>query len=184
MRRAPIEKVSVRCNCRNGGTWMKLVDPGPQPSPFEVEYSELESDKPKVQNQSEDVSPNAEVSREASTEAVEEPQAAPVDAEASVSRSETTAEQSFRVATSSSENAQVEATGGDEFGAGVDVGDDASKVAGNEKPKAGDESPQQATDGAKAAGTGQKKRGKRPNRRRRAQRGQKKNDGSPPEREA
>jgi len=184
MRRAPIKEVSVRCNCRNGGTWMKLVDPGPQPSPFEVEYSELESDKPKVQNQSEDVSPNAEVSREVSTEAVEELQTAPVAAEASVTRSTTTAEQSFRAAISSSGNAQVEATGGDEFGAGVDVGDDAAKVAGNEKLKAGAESPQQATDGAKAADTGQKKRGKRPNRRRRSRSSQKKDDGSPPEREA
>jgi hypothetical protein len=163
---------------------MKLVDPGPQPSPFKVEYSELESEKPDFQNQNEDVSPNADVSREASTEAVEEPQAAPVAAEVSVTRSAKTAEQPFRAATSSSENAQAEATGGDEFGAGVDVGDEVSKVAGNEKPKTGDESPQQGTDDAKAAATGQKKRGKRPGRRRRSRRGQKNNDGSPPEREA
>jgi hypothetical protein len=193
MRRAPIERVSVRCNCRNDGTWMKLVDPGPQPPPFEVEYSELESDKPKPEHQSEEVSSNAD----AASESIAETQAAPVAGEASVTESAKAADESVETPNSASADGQdyvaaenavaaQNTAGGDAFGAGVDVGDDDSKSAADEEPQSADLSTQQGADGAKVSesgetASGEQKRGKRPNRRRRSRRGQKKNDGSPPQ---
>jgi len=166
---------------------MKLVDPGPQPPPFEVEYSELEADKPKAERPDEEVSSNAEVSNEATTETVAETPNATVAVEASVSEPATGADASSAGDASTPGDTHEESSGEDTFGAGVDVGDEAPKPAADAEPQVGEQSTQQDTDGAKVAetsGSGQKKRGKRPNRRRRSRRGQKKNDGSPPKSES
>lgn len=173
---------------------MKLVDPGPQAPPFEVEYSELEADQPKAERPDEEVSSNAEGSNEATTETVAETPNATVAVDASVSKPETDADVSSEVDASPPENTQTppwdtqeDSSGEDTFGAGVDVGDEAPKPAAGEESQVDNKSTQQSADGAKAAekpGDGQKKRGKRPNRRRRSRRGQKKNDGSPPKSES
>lgn len=173
---------------------MKLVDPGPQPPPFEVEYSELEADRPKAESPDEDVSSNTEVSNEAATETVAETPNATVAVDASVSEPATDADASSAGDASSSDKTQTppvdaheDSSGEDTFGAGVDVGDEAPKPAAGEESQVDNKSTQQSADGAKAAekpGDGQKKRGKRPNRRRRSRRGQKKNDGQPPKSES
>ena len=166
---------------------MKLVEPGPQPPPFEVEYSELESDKPRAEQQPEDDVSPAESTVEAAsdTQAPSSPDDGS-DGSAAEKQSQPLAQAAAPSVESASENADV----ADSFGAGLDVGDVASQPTEKEQPTVEKESAATAASETDTAATdsesdsGGKKRGKRPNRRRRSRRGQKKDGGSVPKSES
>ena len=189
---------------------MKLVDPGPQPPPFEVEYSELEADKPRTEQEpEEDSSPVAKMVEAAVKSAAVESAAVESATEESAvdGRAADVADDNSTVEAkpqpvdalppptakpagdNSDEPGNDNAEGGDTFGAGLDVGDDAAEpqkddLPANEQPTVETESVATTPSETKATDSEsdsvQKKRGKRPNRRRRSRRGQKKDDGSSP----
>jgi hypothetical protein len=172
---------------------MKLVDPGPQPPPFEVEYSELEADKPRAE-QPEDDSSQVEISVEAAADA--QPAAKPDDSLALAAKLQPTEDAAAPKAESVADNSGDSSDDVESFGAGLNVGDVATEPAEEEQPAVEKESVATspagaaATDTAEAATTDsasdseKKKRGKRPNRRRRSRRGQKKDGGSAPKSES
>tara|TARA_R110002072_G_scaffold155657_2_gene306078 strand:- start:130802 stop:131281 length:480 start_codon:yes stop_codon:yes gene_type:complete len=157
---------------------MKLVEPGPQPPPFEVEYSELDADKPGVpQPPEEDSSPTGD-SVAATTDA--QPAKIPDDDSVTETPSLPAAEAAARPVDSVSDNAD----GADSFGAGLEVGDVAAEPVKKEQPAGEQAAAATSAEEGKATGSesdsGGKKRGKRPNRRRRSRRGQKKDGDSAP----
>lgn len=165
---------------------MKLVDPGPQPPPFEVEYSELEADKPRTDPPEEDSSP-VESSVEATAEA--QPAAKPADNLTLAAKLQPTEDAATSKAASADEKSGDNSNGVDAFGAGLDVGDVTAEPVKKESPDVAKESAPKSGEGTSAAdsassGSEKKKRGKRPNRRRRSRRGQKKDGGSAPKSES
>lgn len=172
--------------CRKDGTWMKLVDPGPQPPPFQVEYSELESDKAPTEPPVEESSP-IESSIEATADA--QPAAKPADSLTLAAKLQSTEDVATSKVESTDDKPGDNLDGADSFGAGLDVGDAPSAPAKKEPPDVAKESAPKSGEGASAAdsassGPEKKKRGKRPNRRRRSRRGQKKDGGSAPKSES
>lgn len=164
---------------------MKLVDPGPQPPPFEVEYSELEADKPRTDP------PEEEAAVESSVEATAEapPAAKSVDNLTLAAKLQPTEDAATSKVESADEKSGDNLDSVDSFGAGLDVGDVASEPAKKEQPDAAKEAASTSGEGSGAtesasSGPEKKKRGKRPNRRRRSRRGQKKDGGSAPKSES
>ncbi len=156
---------------------MKLVEPGPQPPPFKVEYSELESDKPRSEPPPQEESSPVESPGEATADAP--PAVTPDDSLAVDAKSQSATDP----AASKSQSADNSSGDGESFGAGLDVGDVAAEPAGNEQSVVEKESQGASAGSAATADSGsgaeKKKRGKRPNRRRRSRRGQKKDGGTP-----
>jgi hypothetical protein len=178
---------------------MKLVEPGPQPPAFEVEYSALEADAPRVEETSPPDSPQLEASPEESR--VVEPanaaddsqpshaqtrEQAPPDRESAAADQQSPSEADSAVVPDEPEADKPadEPSDGDSFGMGLDVGESSAKSDADSKPGAdANAEPAGATDtqpGASSSdGDSKGKKGKRPNRRRRSRRGQKKKDGPP-----
>jgi len=172
---------------------MKLVDPGPQPPAFEVEYSELEADKPRTEPPEEDSLP-IETLVEATAAA--EPAAKPEDNLTLAAKLQSTEDAAASTVESVDDNSGGSSDNVESFGAGLEVGDVAPEPAKKEQPDVAKESApasgegSSAADSAEAAATDsatdpeKKKSGKRPNRRRRSRRGQKKDGGSAPKSES
>ncbi len=170
---------------------MKLVDPGPQPPPFEVEYSELEADKRRNDPPAEEATP-IESSVEVTADA--QPAATPGDRLTLAAKLRSTEDAAITEADSAADNSGDNSDSVDSFGAGLDVGDVAAEPAKKEPPDVskesapksgqGSSSATSASSGSEKSGSEKKKRGKRPNRRRRSRRGQKKDGGSAPKSES
>lgn len=148
---------------------MQLVEPGPQPAPFDVDYSVLEADRT-----------DSGASHETETLPVENA-AAPVVDEKPVAAAEPAliedrgGKHDEVTEPKQSGNTQTP----DDFGAGVHVEEpstpiDASSAASGTEPSGSSsaESAGESEDGA------ERKKGRRPNRRRRSRRRQKKNNDS------
>ncbi|MFT5323687.1 MAG: hypothetical protein ACI8P0_001538 [Planctomycetaceae bacterium] len=172
---------------------MKLVDPGPQPPPFEVEYSELEADKPRTEPPEEEPSP---IESSVEVAAVAQPAAKPEDSLTLAAKLQSTEDAAASTAEPVDDHSGDRSDDVDSFGAGLDAGDVAPEPGKKEQPDVAKESAPTsgegaaATDSAEAAATDsatdpeKKKSGKRPNRRRRSRRGQKKDGGSAPKSES
>jgi hypothetical protein len=173
---------------------MKLVEPGPQPPPFNVEYSELEADKARTEERPDDDSTSIESSSEGASPV--QPAKTP-DAGSAGSTAES--QLSPAVETVETANGNADSTDvADSFGAGLDVGDEVAQPVQKEQSAievvSAAAATVEATAEAEVSGesevtnsdsdSGGKKRGKRPNRRRRSRRGQKKDGGSAPKSES
>lgn len=174
---------------------MKLVDPGPQPPPFEVEYSELEADKRRTDPPAEEATPI-----ESSIEVTSDAQLAanPGDRLTLAAKLQSTEDAAITetesAADNSGDNSDDDSGSVDSFGAGLDVGDVAAEPVKQEPPDVAKESAPKSGQGSSSAASAssdseksdseKKKRGKRPNRRRRSRRGQKKDGGSAPKSES
>ena len=174
-RRAPIDRVSVRCHCRNDGTWMQLVEPGPQPPAFEVEYSILQADMPAAGKPIEDAS-----EQEVNREEVSVAESAEIPAKSSSASEPTSQPMTDSDATSTvageQASANEEASDNDAFGTGIEVADNPAMPQTDSQPTA-DSSASTDPDSTNSDDKPSRKKGRRPNRRRRSRRGQKKNDG-------
>lgn len=191
-RRAPIDRVAVRCNCRNDGTWMKLVEPGPAPPPFEVEYSALEADSKPVKDPPESEPETSQEIEAGSADKQGGPASANEEA-AQVHVSGTTSSgdksatgdldtQPVRDSATESQKENTQAPGtesssDDAFGTGIEFGDDPA----NSPPTAaepGIDTKQESADSGDTESDSNRKKGKRSNRRRRSRRNQKKRNNS------
>jgi len=164
---------------------MKLVDPGPQPPPFEVEYSELEADKPRTEPPEEESSP---IESSVEVAAVAQPAAELEDSLTLAAKLQSTEDAAASTAEPVDDHSGDRSDDVDSFGAGLDAGDVAPEPAKKEQPdvakEAGAASPAEAAATDSATDPEKKKSGKRPNRRRRSRRGQKKDGGSAPKSES
>lgn len=164
---------------------MQLLDPGPQPPPFEVEYSVLEADMPQSDRLPHEDAPSPEVTQvdipaDVAGKDSAEPSSTPTEQE---SKPVADSGGATSVPTKPSSDAESAGLKEDAFGAGVSVGDGPAASETDPKPSAESESAKEPGAEARSSDSGNdpnRKKGKRPNRRRRSRRGQKKGDGSPP----
>lgn len=182
---------------------MKLVEPGPQPPPFKVEYSALEADAAPAIDLVEETPEGETLAQDTpaegilASETVEEHGDAKLDRERAVAQAppegesaaadqESPSEADSAVATAEPQEHQSadEQSEEDAFGTGIDVEESPSKPDAAAQPGGEADAKPETVSAAEPAtpaseNDSNRKKGKRPNRRRRSRRGQKEKDGPP-----